>query len=138
MSNSGARAMAVQLFRRVSREIPRLITIYDLPHSAQHIRAGVAARFRHFADIKDDRVVGMLVSKGEMELEESLMQWKQKTHVVRLIESFCAPSGTAAAGGTTTDADWHNQGRAFLGTFHFGADSTAGTQEMLFGSFWAK
>ena len=128
-------AKAAQLDRKVAREIPRLVTIYDLPHTPKQIRAGVAARFRHFAAVKDERVVDMLLSKGEMELEESLMQWKQKTHVARLVESFCVPESVS---GTVS---WQDQGRDFLENFHFGASSSsAGStqQELLFSTFWSR
>lgn len=119
-------AQAVHLYRRVAREIPRLVTIYDLPHTPRQIRAGIAAQFRHYADIEDERVVAMLVSKGEMELEESLMQWKQKTHVVRLIESFCGEEVARA------EVPWLVKGRAFLEKFH------KSSQELLFSTFWGR
>jgi NADH dehydrogenase (ubiquinone) 1 alpha subcomplex subunit 6 len=48
-------------------------------------RAQVQVLFRKNAHLQDPVIVDMLVKKGYMELEETLMQWKQKTHLLRLL-----------------------------------------------------
>jgi len=47
----------------------------------------IQALFRKNAEVKDPRVVDMLIKKANMELEETLMQWKQKVHLETLLET---------------------------------------------------
>ncbi len=75
----------VQLYRTISKELPRVLTIYDADLAPADARAQVQALFRKNAHVQDPVIVDMLVKKGYMELEETLMQWKQKTHLLRLL-----------------------------------------------------
>ena len=80
--------------------------IYDVDIPIKTAQKAVAWHFRKNAHVKDsrfflqakticlrlkictlsNRVIDLLLSKGYMELEESLKQWKQKTHLLRILE----------------------------------------------------
>ncbi|GAB5033190.1 nadh dehydrogenase [Nannochloropsis oceanica] len=75
----------VQLYRTISKELPRVLTIYDADLAPAEARAKVQNLFRKNSHVGDPVIVDMLVKKGYMELEETLMQWKQKTHLLRLL-----------------------------------------------------
>ncbi|OQR86403.1 hypothetical protein ACHHYP_10576 [Achlya hypogyna] len=78
---------AVTLYRHITKQVPRVLTLYDINMEPREARLAVQAFFRKNAEIKDPRVIDMLISKANMELEETLMQWKQKAHLVTLLDS---------------------------------------------------
>ncbi|KAE8999334.1 hypothetical protein PF011_g14670 [Phytophthora fragariae] len=77
---------AVTLYHYITKQVPRVLTLYDIPMEPADARLAVQALFRQHATVKDPRVVDMLITKANMELEETLMQWKQKVHLVKLLE----------------------------------------------------
>ncbi|OQR90841.1 hypothetical protein THRCLA_22508 [Thraustotheca clavata] len=78
---------AVTVYRHITKQVPRVLTLYDINMEPREARLAVQAFFRKNADVKDPRVIDMLISKANMELEETLMQWKQKSHLVTLLDS---------------------------------------------------
>ena len=76
------------LYRAISKELPRVLTIYDIDLPIAEARSGIRSLFQQNANIKDERVTSMLVEKGYMELEETLLHYKQKSHLLRIFEGF--------------------------------------------------
>ena len=67
------------------KELPRVLTIYDLDMPLKEARQAVGFHFKKHVHVKDERVIGLLIAKGYMELEETLMQWKCRTHLIRAL-----------------------------------------------------
>eukprot|EP00949_MAST-11_sp_MAST-11-sp1_P003321 g3321.t1 len=85
-----AASRSVQLYRRVLRSVPTIKNVYDIEMSTEEMRDALTARFRSNAEVSDPRIVDMLVSKGTMELEETLLQFKTKPHVMKVLEDHSA------------------------------------------------
>ena len=82
-----AASRSITLYRKFLRAVPYVKTINDLPHTHSEIRGAVNYNFRKNLDVTDASVVDLLVFKGTTELEEIMMQYKQRSHIMRIIES---------------------------------------------------
>jgi len=86
LSKKVDRTSVSQLYRSIIKELPRVMIIYDVDMPLKDARKAVSYHFRKNSQLQDGRVIGLLLAKGYMELEETLMQWKQKTHLLRILE----------------------------------------------------
>ena len=82
----GTAAPVTTLYRSILRELPAVLGIYDIDMDKRDAIRGVKQHFSKNGFVSDPRVKDMLVQKGYMELEETLMQWKQKAQLMRVFE----------------------------------------------------
>merc|ERR1711982_242353 len=76
------------LYRSIIKEVPRVLIIFNIDQEVNEVNSKIKNQFYKNGNIKDSRVKSMLVEKGYMELQETLLQYKQKTHVERLIDGY--------------------------------------------------
>lgn len=72
-------------------EMPRILMIYDIDMPLKDAKASIRAKFYEQKDIKDPRVAEMLVEKGYMSLETTMLQHKQKAHLMHFLEGYTVP-----------------------------------------------
>jgi hypothetical protein len=67
------------------------LMIYDIDMPLNEVRATIRGHFYEHKDIKDGRVTEMLVEKGYMSLETTMLQHKQKAHLMHFLEGYTVP-----------------------------------------------
>jgi NADH dehydrogenase (ubiquinone) 1 alpha subcomplex subunit 6 len=60
-----------------------MVDLYALEVSSRQIRSRVRQEFEKHRYVSDTKVIDRLLFKGRQEYEETMNQWKQKTHVMR-------------------------------------------------------
>ncbi|XP_043282660.1 NADH dehydrogenase [ubiquinone] 1 alpha subcomplex subunit 6 [Venturia canescens] len=82
LDSSEARRRALNLYRSWYRQIPYIAMDFDLPLNENDLRKKLRDEFMKHRNVKDIRVIDMLVIKGQMELKETANIWKNKNHVM--------------------------------------------------------
>jgi len=77
---------ALPLFRDVCRNVPTVLTLFDVDMTVSEARGIVKDMFRRNARVEDPRTAAILVHKGRMELQEAMLQYKTKAQIMYLLE----------------------------------------------------
>ena len=82
----------VGLYRKMCREVVPIRTMYQIDETPAEIRHMVLLQFRKNTSATDPRIIDMLITRGEMELEEARNQWKQRGHLMAVIKPELPPA----------------------------------------------
>ncbi|KAH8056933.1 hypothetical protein JL722_7154 [Aureococcus anophagefferens] len=74
------------LFRDICRQVPTVLTIYDVDMTVTEARGVVKAAFAKNAGVTDARTIAILNHKGRTELQEATLQYKTKAQLMAFLE----------------------------------------------------
>lgn len=82
------------------------MAIYDIVSMGEaNLKRKIRSHFYAHAHVKDDRVISMLLEKAYIDLEETLLQYKQKNHLMLLLESIVGTHQNIKAIGENASVD---------------------------------
>ena len=77
-----------------NREVPNLMAIYDIENMSQaDVKKAARSHFYDNADVRDERVIDMLLARGYIDLEDTMLYHKQKAHLMLLLEGPVTTDG---------------------------------------------
>ncbi|KAK1134109.1 hypothetical protein K0M31_011891 [Melipona bicolor] len=78
-----ARRKVITLYKTWYRQIPFIKANYILPVTKEECQQKLREEFYRHANVRDLRVIDMLLVKGQMELQEVCAQWKPAATLLR-------------------------------------------------------
>lgn len=83
LDKAEAHRRVINLYRAWYRQIPYILhENHLLPVNEKQCKDKLREMFYANRNVKDIRVIDMLVIKGQMELNECVMKWKQECHMM--------------------------------------------------------
>ncbi|CAL7947733.1 unnamed protein product [Xylocopa violacea] len=76
LDHDEARQRVIKLYKTWYRQIPFILNNCPIPKNAEECKAKLREEFRKNANVRDVRVIDVLLIKGQMELQEVLNRWK--------------------------------------------------------------
>nr|CAI5835884.1 unnamed protein product [Callosobruchus analis] len=91
LNREEARRRVLNLYKAWYRQIPYIVRQFDIPRTVEQCKAKLREEFTKYDEIKDVRLIDMMVIKGQMELKEVVNNWKQKGHIMAYFKDTVEP-----------------------------------------------
>ena len=77
---------SLKLFRDVCRNVPTVLTLFDVDMTVQQARGIMKKMFVANQHISDPRTIAILNHKGRVDLQEAMLQYKTKAQIMYILE----------------------------------------------------
>ncbi|KAG7197429.1 hypothetical protein KM043_013287 [Ampulex compressa] len=94
LSKDEAHRRVLSLYKAWYRQIPTIVLEYDIPKSEAQCRQKLREEFMRHLNVTDIRVIDLLVIKGQMELKETVKNWKTKGGLMNYWKETWEPKPT--------------------------------------------
>lgn len=91
LDSKEARRRVLNLYRAWYRQVPRILHDYELPVSEARMKNKLREMFQQNKNVTDIRTIDMLVIKGQMDLNETVLKFKQSCHVMNYFRTTHNP-----------------------------------------------
>ncbi|KAI5820015.1 NADH-ubiquinone oxidoreductase 14.8 kDa subunit [Pyronema omphalodes] len=78
-----ARARVIKSYRDWYRAAPEIVNLYVLEVDTPQVRTKIRQEFERNRNVKQLPVVDMLITKSNMEFQETMNYWKQITQIMK-------------------------------------------------------
>merc|ERR1712165_120919 len=82
LDNNEAKLRVISLYKAWWRQIPTMLSQMPMPVTQQECQNMLHQQFMKHKDVKDTRIIDMLVVKGQNDLKEVVEMWAMPTHVL--------------------------------------------------------
>lgn len=94
LNPTDARRRVLTLYKAWYRQIPYIKIAYDIPKTEEECKRKLKEEFKRNNNVRDLRVIDMLIIKGQMDLQEAANLWKTNGSIMNYWKETWEPKPT--------------------------------------------